>query len=185
MPRYFTLDPAQYQIPSIDGLRWEWRHVPDNAARNVIAVEAQYLDFHRYLLGSLRHRDVAGGGMPMPLGLSVRAGALKSATLIGASIAEAALRSHAEKRGYPLPPNPRHRTFGKVLGAWQEDDDTPRTEIAPIWQQLQALHSGRNNVHLYGAIEQGGDFYAVLQSETRSLDDADQVLAVLKELQSS
>jgi hypothetical protein len=48
----------------------------------------------------------------------------------------------------------------------------------------QALHSGRNNIHLYGAMEQGGDFYALLQSETQSLTEADQVLAELKELQS-
>jgi hypothetical protein len=183
MPRYFTLDPPQYQVPAIDQLRWEWRHVPDVAARNVIAVEAQYLDFHRYLLASLRHRDVAGGD-PIPLGLSVRAGSLKTATLLCASIAEAALRAHAEQRGYPLPANARHRTFGRVLRAWQQEDGTPRAEVAPIWPGLQALHSGRNNIHLYGAIEQGADFYHLLESEAQSLTDADQVLIALKEFQS-
>lgn len=183
MPRHFSLQPPEYQVPVIDDLRWEWRNVPNADARNVIAVEAQYLEFHRYLLESLRHRDPAGGDA-IPLGLSVRAGALKTATLVCASIAEATLRSHAERRGYQLPANPRHRTFGKVLGAWRQADGTPRAEIAPVWTQLQDLHSGRNNIHLYGAIEQGGSFYDVLQSETQSLADADQVLSVLKELES-
>jgi hypothetical protein len=181
MPRHFSLNPAEYQIPAIDELRWEWRNVPDADARNVIAVEAQYLEFHRYLLESLRHRDVAGG-YPIPLGLSVRAGALKTATLVCASIAEAALRAHAERRGYQLPPNARHRTFGKVLGAWQLPDETPRAEVAAVWPQLQSLHSGRNNIHLYGAVENGGSFYDVLQSEVQSLANSDQVLAALKAL---
>lgn len=183
MPRHFSLDPAEYQVPAIDELRWEWRNIPDADARNVIAVEAQYLDFHRYLLGSLRHRDAAGGAA-IPLGLSVRAGALKTATLVCASIAEAALRAHAERRGYALPPNPRHRTFGKVLGAWQEADGAPRAEVAAIWAQLQGLHSGRNNVHLYGAIEQDGGFYELLESETQALAHADQVLTLMKALES-
>jgi hypothetical protein len=184
MPRHFSLRPAVYQIPAIDELRQEWRRVPDIGARNVIAVEAQYLSFQRYLLESLRHRDPVGGGA-IPLGLSVRAGALKTATLVCASIAEAALRAHAEKRGYDLPVNARQRTFGRVLGAWQQPDGSARPEVAAVWMQLQALHSGRNNVHLYGCIEQGNNFYEVLQSEARSLSNADRVLAVLKALESS
>lgn len=183
MARFFSLDPPEYQVPAIAELRRDWRNVPDSDAVNVIAVEAQYLEFHRYLLASLRHRDIAGGAA-IPIGLSVRAGALKTATLICASIAEAALRAHAERRGYPLPANPRHRTFGKVLGVWEQPGDTPRAEVAAIWPQLQSLHTGRNNIHLYKVVENNGEFYDLLHSEEQSLNDADNVLATLRALTS-
>jgi hypothetical protein len=183
VPRYFSLDPAEYQVSAIDELRWEWRNVPDADARNVIAVEGQYLKFHRYLLTSLRHRDSAGGAT-IPLGLSVRAGALKTATLVCACISEAALRAHAERRGYPLHGDPHRRTFGNVLLAWQQYDGTPRPEVASIWPHLNALHSGRNNIHLYRVVETGGEFYDLLQAETQSLIDADNVLPTLKALAS-
>jgi len=111
----FLLEPAEYEVRAIGELRREWRNVPDRGALNLIAVEAQYLEFHRYLLESLRHCS-GNGGDAIRIGLSVRAGALKSPILLSASIAEAALRSHAERRGYPLPNNPRRRTFGRVLG---------------------------------------------------------------------
>lgn len=181
MPRHFSLQPAEYQIPALGELRWEWRNVPDGDARNVIAVEVQYLEFHRYLLASLRHRDVAGGE-EIPVGLSVRAGALKTATLVCASIAEATLRAHAERRGYPLHGDPRRRTFGNVLRAWQQQNGTARADVANVWPQLQRLHSGRNNIHLYRVVELGGEFYDLLQAETQSLAEADTVLATLKTL---
>ncbi len=184
MPRHFSLHPAEYQIPALGQLRWDWRNVPDTDARNVIAVEAQYLEFQRYLLASLRHRDVAGGE-EIPVGLSVRAGALKTATLVCASIAEATLRAHAERRGYPLHGDPRRRTFGNVLGGWQQQDGTPRSDVVGIWPQLQALHSGRNNIHLYRVVELGGEFYDLLQAEAQSLVEADNVLATLKALVSA
>jgi hypothetical protein len=184
MPRHFSLDPAEYQVPTVSELRREWRNVPDPDARNVVAVEAQYLEFHRYLLASLRHRDVEGS-VPIPIGLSVRAGALKTATLLSACIAEAVLRAHAERRGYALHADPRRRTFGNVLRGWLQSDATPRPEVAPIWTHLQALHSGRNNVHLYRVLDTDDDFYDLLAAETQSLADADTVLSTLKSLTSS
>lgn len=183
MARIFSLDPAEYDVPAINQLRLAWRNVPDSDARNVIAVEAQYLEFHRYLLTSLRHRPVQGGDA-IPIGLSVRAGALKSATLVCACIAEAALRAHAERRGYALPVDPHRRTFGTVLRAWKQANGQPQPEIAPIWGRLQALHSGRNNIHLYRVIENNGDFYDLLQSEQQSLTDADSILTALRALTS-
>lgn len=162
-------------------MRHEWRNIPDAQARNVIAVESQYLAFHHYLLESLRHRAIEGGDA-IQIGLSVRAGALKTATLLCASIAEAALRAHAEARHYNLPADPRRRTFGKVLGAWQLPGDIPQQDVAPIWGQLQRLHGGRNTVHLYAAIQAGGNFYDILQAESQSLTEAEAVLAHLRNL---
>ncbi len=181
MPRKFSFDPNEYQAFTIKELRHEWRNVPDSEARNVIAVEHQYLDFHRYLLSSIRHQATDGGN-EIPIGLSLRAGALKAATLICASIAEAALRAHAEARGYELPQRSWQRTFGKVLGAWQDEKQRPKPEVAPIWDELQRLHQGRNNVHLYRAVEDGSDFYNVLQAEEASLREAEKVIAHLKSI---
>lgn len=181
MPRIFSFSPDQYDSPLIGALRHEWRNIPDAQARNVIAVESQYLAFHHYLLNSLRHQALDGGDA-IPIGLSVRAGALKTATLLCASIAEAALRAHAEARNYNLPADLRRRTFGRVLGAWQLPGNIPQPDVAPIWDQLQRLHSGRNTVHLYAAIQDGGNFYDILQAESQSLAEAESVLAHLRNL---
>lgn len=182
MPRRFTLTPDEYDTPSVDALKQEWSNIPDVQARNVIAVEAQYLAFHLYLINSLRHQAIEGGAA-IQIGLSVRAGALKTATLLCASIAEAALRAHAEARQYTLPAAAHRRTFGKILGAWQLPDETPRPDIAPIWPQLQNLHSGRNTVHLYAAIQEGSNsFYDILRAERQSLTEAEFVLTHLRNL---
>lgn len=181
MPRRFSLIPDVYDTPSVPALRHEWRNIPDAQARNVIAVEAQYLAFHHYLINSLRHQAIEGSDA-IPIGLSVRAGALKTATLLCASIAEAALRAHAEARQYNLPAADHRRTFGRVLGAWQLPDETPVPDIAPIWPQLQNLHSGRNTVHLYAAIQDGSNFYDILLAENQSLTEAETVLAHLRNL---
>ena len=181
MSRRFFLRPDQYDIPTVDTLRYEWRNVPDSQARNVIAVEAQYLAFHQYLINSLRHQNIAGGDA-IPIGLSVRAGALKTATLLCASIAEAALRAHAEARNYDLPAAAYRRTFGRVLRAWQLPDGMPQPDVAEIWPQLQNLHDGRNTVHLYAAINDGNNFYDILQAESQSLAEAEIVLTHLKSL---
>lgn len=183
MARKFSFDPDEYQAYTIAELRHHWENIPDAEARNVIAVEHQYLDFHIYLLASIRHQAVDGGDQ-IPIGLSLRAGALKAASLICASIAEAALRAHAEARGYNLPSKLWLRTFGKVLGAWQDAQKKPRPDVAPIWDELQKLHSGRNNVHLYRTIEEGHNFYDILQAEEASLEEAKKMLEHLKSIKS-
>ncbi|GJL66822.1 MAG: hypothetical protein NPIRA05_17930 [Nitrospirales bacterium] len=78
----------------------------------------------------------------------MRAGAVKAAVLVAASIVEAALRALAEARGYPLHPNPRRRTFGNVIRAW-EDNGAPRNDVAAIWPDIKAIHEVRNFVHLH------------------------------------
>ena len=181
--RRFSFTPDRYRTPTVAEFRHAWRRLPFVAARNAVAVENQYLDFHRYLIESIHHQG-AGGGEPMPLGLSLRAGSLKAASLICGSIAEAALRAHAEARGYALPVQPRLRTLGKVLGAWQDRRKRPHADVAPIWEELQRLHLGRNNVHLYRALEDRGSFYRILAAEKASLDEAERILRHLRQLSS-
>lgn len=183
MARKFSLEPDEYQACTIAELRHEWRNIPDSEACTAIAVENQYLNFHQFLLTSIRHQAVTGS-TPIPLGLSLRAGALKAATLICASIAEAALRAHAEARGYELPRQPWQRTFGKVLGVWQDNEERPHRDVAAVWDALRRLHSGRNNIHLYRAIEEGSDFYDILAAEEASLAEAEMVLSHLKRIRS-
>ncbi len=185
MARKFIIDPDEIEILPVSHFRNEWRNVPDPAARGAIAVENQYLYFHEHLLSHLKHQKPCQTMPPIPLGLSVRAGAVKSAILMCASIAEAALRSHSEHRGYRLKANPQRRTFGNVLGSWQEADETPKPEVAEIWQNLQDLHDTRNNIHLYKAVHDGTSFYAVLESEKEALARAKATLEVLKTIESA
>lgn len=184
MPRRFTFDDPEYSAFPIDELRWQWRNVPDAGVRSMVAVEHQYLDFHLWQLHSIRHEPIEGGAA-IPIGLSLRAGALKTANLVCASIAEAVLRAHAERRGYSLPKHARHRTLGRILGAWQDADGNPHPDIAPIWEDLQRLYDGRNVVHLYAALDRGSDFYDVLQAEQELLESSQRVIEFLQGLESA
>lgn len=184
MPRIFTLDPSEYTVPSISSYRIRWQNIPDEEAKNIIAIENQYLNFHVYLLKSLRHKAPTGASAPIGIGLSVRAGALKTALLICGSIAEAALRSHAEKRNYPLPPILHRRTFGTVLKAWCDKKGNPHEDLKTIWQLLQDLCSNRNNVHLYRAIEKNEDFQRILIAEEDAINNAIRILKHLQTLKS-
>lgn len=184
MARRFSFDPEEFSVSSIENFRGQWANVPDTEARNVIAVESQYLEFHQYLIEGVRHEPLEGGDR-IRIGLSVRAGAIKTAILICASIAEAALRAHAEARGYDLPRSSRAKTFGRVLGAWQQQNRNPHPDVAPIWDQLQRLHQGRNNVHLYRTVDEKENFYDILDAESRSLREAEEVLRTLQELRST
>jgi hypothetical protein len=181
--RRFCFAPDHYRTPTVAEFRHAWRRLPYPEARNVVAIENQYLDFHRYLIESIRHQATTGGEA-IPLGLSLRAGSLKAASLICGAIAEAALRAHAEARGYELPAQPRLRTLGRVLGAWQDRRKRPRADVAPIWDELQRLHLGRNNVHLYRTVEARSSFYQILAMEKVSLDEAERILRHLRELSS-
>lgn len=185
MPRKFIIQPDEIEIPSVSYFRNEWRNIPDPAARDAIAVENQYLYFHEHLLSNLKHQKPCQTMQPIPLGLSVRAGAVKSAILICASIVEAALRAHSERRKYKLKNDPHRRTFGNVLGSWQDEDKTPKPEVIGIWQHLQDLHDTRNNIHLYKAVSDGSSFYAVLESEKETLAKAKEALDVIKIIESS
>lgn len=184
MPRRFLFDQDAFELPTVEDLRVEWRNVPDSRVRNVIAVEAQYLAFHQFLIRSIRHQAIEGSD-PIPIGLSVRAGALKSESLLCASIVEAALRCHAEARGLPLSVDQRRRTFGNVLSAWELSPGRPHADLAPIWPDLRDMHLGRNTVHLHAALQGGGNFYDLLEEEERSLASKEVVLLHVKALVSS
>ena len=181
----FYFNPPTHSIPSRAGLKAQWSNVPNPDVIEAIATEAQYLDFHLFVLKSSKHTRV-GCLISKPyeyrLGLSVRAGAIKAALLLCASIAEAVLRAHAEKRGYKLAKNPKGRMFGNVLNSWKSHGK-PRKDIAAIWDELNRLKNVRNNVHLFkAAFDQAAKFKQVLIEEKALMPESTKVLDHLKGL---
>ena len=115
--------------------------------------------------------------------MSVGAGAVKAALLVSASIIEAVLRVVAEARGYDLPNNPKHRTFGAVLRAWKENDGSPKPDIASHWDLLEELCEIRNDVHLFKAAgDPNAKFDAVLSQEQALLPNVLKAIDALAEL---
>ena len=102
-----------------------------------------------------------------------------AAVLLYVSIAEAALRIHAEVRGYDLPKNEKHRTFGKVLEAWES---AGKAEAVAIWEDLIKLRDHRNLAHLFKAAEEKHDWREALGVEEDLLRSGERVLAVLRGL---
>jgi hypothetical protein len=154
---------------------FKWQRLKNPEVQYAIAAEEQYLQFHLYMLSNLRHTQAGKISQPpyaYELGLSVRAGAVKAAILVAASIVEAALRTLAEMRGYPLNKDPRKRTFGNVIGAW-EDAGAPRSDVATIWPNVKAMHEARNFVHLHkAACDTEAAWDNVLKEERALLDGA-------------
>lgn len=181
----FYFNPHSHSIPSLAGLRVHWSNVPNDDVVEAIATEAQYLDFHMYVLKSTKHTK--HGCLTAPpyeyqLGLSVRAGAIKAALLLTASIAEAVLRAHAEKRSYPLAKDTKRRTFGNVLNAWKAGGK-PRKDIAAIWSDLERLRDVRNNVHLFkSAYDPSASFVQVLVEEKSLMGATNKIIDHLQKL---
>jgi hypothetical protein len=156
-----------------------------------LAAEEQYLTFHLYMLENLRF-TAAGklNEVPLPysypLGLSVRAGAIKAAVLLAASIIEAVLRAHAERRGYKkLNGDPKRRTFGNVIHAW-EHEGNPHEDVMAIWPTVLALHDARNSVHLYkAAAEEEAGWQVILNKEDDLLKGALTAIAHVSNIKSA
>jgi hypothetical protein len=184
--RDFYYHPPTCAILSLGELRLEWEHVKDLKVRHVIAVETQYIAFHRFVLRNTRHVEegakMAGG---LPISRSVRAGALKALMFMAAAVCEAVLRYHAERRGYKLPTNPKHRTYGKVLDVWKDASGNPHPELAGIWSVLTSLRKHRNNVHLFSAAADAqAEFEYINGAETKILDGIDLCFPKLQALTS-
>lgn len=169
----FFFDPPTIELPSVASLRTGlWANCPP-VIRDSVAKEYQYFVFQLEALDRLKF--TAAGALPnrpweMAIDLTARAGAIKASILVAASIVEAVLRAIAEHRNYPLPNDPRRRTFGRILGAWEDPAGTPRPDVAAIWPTLQQMHDFRNNIHLFAAaVNPQANFQAVLQQEQQLL----------------
>jgi hypothetical protein len=135
---FFLANPTFDILPLKPTAAFKWYRLNNPEVQYSIAADEQYLCFHIFLLKQLRHTEVGRAHDPTfayELGLSVRAGAIKAAVLMAGSIIEAALRAIAETRGYELNKDPRRRTFGNVLNAWQQDGN-PKPDVALVWAEL-------------------------------------------------
>lgn len=179
MPRRFLIDPEDHEIPSLDHYRQHWSNLPSTAqfitwrAKDQICATNQYFDFHRLLLDRVKHRHAEEDWQPMPLSLSVRAGALRAAVLIGVSVIEAAIRMHAEHRRIAGLGN--KPTYGRVLRCWL-DDPTHSPALAPVQTTLEELRDLRNEIHLYEAAQQEQDWARTLEDETLILQRVDEAI---------
>lgn len=177
--RKFFFSPNTFAIPLIKELEDVWGNIPDPLARKAIATEHQYYLFHRFLLNAIQHQDEKDATYCIRIGLSVRVGAIKAARLVIGSITEAALRSHAEKRGFKLSSNDRKKTLGKLLTAWKEQSPVDSKEILAL---ALKVHNARNDVHLYKSIHSTRDFAKLLESEAQAHSDDERLLIKLQAL---
>jgi len=184
----FLFENPTKQIPTIKSLREKWENIPSESIRDTICYEHQYLEFHVWLLRNIRYTRVGHIANPPyknEISHSVRAGSVKAAVLLCASIAEASLRAHAEKRNYKLPKNPTMRTFGCVLKTWKIGG-VPHADIAIIWQELEELRLHRNNVHLHVAANNPNAYFEeVLAKEEAIFSNAKKVLKHLRTIKSA
>ncbi|WP_082672662.1 hypothetical protein [Luteimonas abyssi] len=176
---FFFQDPTFEIQPLTTVAIFKWQRLGNPEVQYAIAAEEQYLQFHLYMLKNLRHTragQLADPPYRRELGLSVRAGAVKAAVLVAASITEAALRAIAETRGYTLNQDLRRRTFGNVIRAW-EIAGAPQPEVADVWPQVKAMHAVRNFVHLHAAAEaDDAAWVRVLEREDELLQGALRVI---------
>lgn len=180
---HFYFEPPNFRIPRLRDLDARWSGIPDREVRSMIVVENQYLEFHLFALHSLSFRwEKRNGFITGRIDHSVSAGAVKAALLLQASIAEAAMRAHAESRNYRLPNNSRHRTFGKVCAAWEEAN---YAELHPVWADVQSLKDQRNLVHLYLGAEQANDYRELLHAENDLVAAGQRVLERLCQITST
>jgi hypothetical protein len=186
VPRDFKFEPCDFEIPTLSNLKSGWPNILDGAVRHAVAVEEQYLHFHMFVLKNTRHTrhgELDTQIVPQRLVLTVRSGAIKTALLLCASIAEASLRSLAEQRALVIHRNPRQRTFGLVLAAWQFGNHRPRPEVRPIWGELSELRDLRNNVHLHkAAYDTAADYQSIIDHELHLFSEASKVLAHLRHI---
>ena len=192
MARDFFFQPATCDIKTLDFIKEQWTNVPTDAVRKHVAEENQYLYFLHHQLQAC-YTTPEGQLKEQPyktkLGLSVRAGVIKSFMLIVASISEAVLRDHAEIRGYRLAPEQHKRGFGNILHAWtfkkKKKPRAPRAEIEKIWDALKELQDIRNNIHIFKAAEDpSSHFFNILDNEKRLIEQAGEVLNHLMTLKS-
>jgi hypothetical protein len=175
--------PATFDTPTVGKFEKDWANIPDPNVRKVIAREHQYLFLHARLLEQLRHTSKGAASDPpykWRIDYNLRAGFIKAALLVAASICEAALRAHAEKRHLPLHKIPKCRTVGDVLNACKGQAD-----VAAYYADLLSLKDLRNNLHLFEAAASAKAHYmAVLKQEETSFNMARKLVAECMKLKS-
>ena len=179
MPDFF-FRPATIEIPrKSEASGFDWQYIDNPVLCDAIDEEVQHVRFLRNVLEQLRHTEdgrVDNPSYEMPLGLTLRAGFIRSTILYYTSIAEAVLLHHAERRGYGLPKKKTAWTFGQALKAWKGKPD-----VKLIWSDLEKLQSIRNQVHLLNKATSADSYFNdILKQEKQLFEAAERVLEALK-----
>lgn len=178
--RKFSLANEYYEItPAVVSL-FKWDHL-DIDVSHQLGFEEQYLEFHRYLLENLRSVPAEYPNRePWPLGLSLRAGAVKAYVVLASSIVEGALASWGKELGICRKPEQLMKLpLGGLLKSWAPDG-SPRSEVEPIWKELNLLLEYRNFIHLgKSATDENAYWKNVLERESELLAAADKAIDYL------
>lgn len=183
MTRIFSLANPEFEIPSINHLELEWAGAAQGDLARQIGFQDQFRQLFRHLFQNLQSVPTENPGWnPIPISLSVRAGAVKTYVLLSVSIAEGALAALGEERGLGRREGELfQKTFGPLLTAWEEDGQ-PRPEVDDIWEDMQLLKRYRNYVHLNRAAQDEAAWQGILENEENILRASDRVVDHLRRL---
>lgn len=145
-----------------------------------LGFEQQYLEFHKYLLQNLQSvPDTHPHYTPRPIDLSLRAGAVKAYVVFGCSVIEGALAAWGERIGVGAPGTLMKKPLGGLLAAW-EVSGAPRSEVVPIWPQLQLLKQYRNFIHLGRSVMDPDAYWQnILAQEANLIAAVDEAISYL------
>lgn len=179
--RTWTFNDPSHNPVQIDDLRDKWQYIPDENIKSLICADEQFLIMHRFLTRELRSKgNKAGHDDLRELGLSLRAGMIRTEVFLIGGIAEAALRAHA--KSLSLPKLKEGATFKSLLDAWREHG---QGDLLPIEKELDDLRLARNTIHLYVALkaakEMGETFWrTVVEGEAKTVEIGEKVIGFLK-----
>ena len=178
--RTFTLRNPEFEVPLNLGLLFRWGGVVRHDVAVQLAYQEQYLQFQRHLLENLQSTSLEHPDWhPIALSLSLRAGAIKTYVISAVAVLEGALAGFGGARQICANPDDLYDlTFGQLLGRWS-NNGIPRSEIEPIWQDLQLLRTYRNHVHLARAADDEAYWQDVVAREQELLRSADRCLEFL------
>lgn len=183
-------EPATVNIPIKGAIAdFAWHCISDETTRNVLAEEEQALHFTMMLLAQLKYTgpgELGKARWSRPIQSTIRAGLIRTCILQAASIAEACLWDHALARGKKPPNKQKHYSLGAAFARWEDEENNPLPDIAPIWGELQELKGLRDHVHLHQKKgDQRGRFDWLEENEERLLTAIQQTLTHLHDLRSA
>lgn len=179
--RIFSLADGEFQIPAAGGLEFGWAAL-ESDIRSQIAFQQQFLLFFRFLYQNLQSVPSENPHWnPIPLALSLKAGALKTYVMAAVAIIEGALAELGSRRGLGTREVLHRKPFGALLNI-VEKSAALRAELDPVWDHLALLKQYRNFIHLGNAANAPEAYWQdVLNNEAALLAACDTTIQWLSE----